>query len=546
MYTALYRAFRPETFDEILGQDHIVKILKNQIKSGKVSHAYLFCGTRGTGKTTTARILAKGVNCLAEALEERPCGKCAACEAIKDGLHMDVIEIDAASNNGVDNIRELRESVKYPPSSGRKKVYIIDEVHMLSKGAFNALLKTLEEPPENVIFILATTEPEKLPATVMSRCMRLDFRRVPERILVDGMRVICSDRGVIADEGALDIIAANADGSVRDGLSILDRCISLGQNKVNRSDILELLGTSGQEVFIELTENVRCRNTSEVLLIIDKALADGKDARRFLKDWLAHYRNLLIVKYVKNAHDMLGKSCENTEKIKAQSDTLPVSDISSSILELSKTISDVRWSTQPRILLELCAVKMSTQGSAETTLRGNESYDVKHAVFDKNSEGEYPDTVVQKPDENAQLSEDAVKSPYDTKSIVQPRTSSGRADKDAVWRAIFEEGEAARGSFNLIRTGTVLSEISDRTFTVTASNPATKGYLEKNKKTIEVLMEKHTGKSRTMKTEIMNAPDVAATDRESEQSETDVEAEAKAASNILGIKVSIEGEDKFK
>ena len=202
MYTALYRSERPEVFDEILGQEHIVRILKHQIESGEVSHAYLFCGTRGTGKTTTARILAKGVNCLNEEPKKRPCGVCENCKAIKDGTFMDVIEIDAASNNGVENIRELRESVKYPPAVGRKKVYIIDEVHMLSPGAFNALLKTLEEPPENVMFILATTEPQKLPATILSRCLRLDFKRVPQKLLMEGMRRICEEKGVKRVEAA--------------------------------------------------------------------------------------------------------------------------------------------------------------------------------------------------------------------------------------------------------------------------------------------------------------------------------------------------------
>ena len=216
MYTALYRAQRPEIFEEILGQEHIVKILKYQIATDAVSHAYLFCGTRGTGKTTTARILAKAVNCLADPDGEgRPCGHCENCEAIRRGSFMDVVEIDAASNNGVDSIRELRESVKYPPAVGRKKVYIIDEVHMLSTGAFNALLKTLEEPPENVMFILATTEPQKLPATILSRCMRLDFKRVPQNILASGMRRICEDRGIEITDGAVKLLANTADGSVR-------------------------------------------------------------------------------------------------------------------------------------------------------------------------------------------------------------------------------------------------------------------------------------------------------------------------------------------
>ena len=236
MYRALYRQYRPEVFEEVLGQDHIVRILKNQIATDSTSHAYLFCGTRGTGKTTTARLLAKGLNCLSDG--ERPCGECANCRAIKEGSFLDCIEIDAASNNGVDDVRELRESVKYPPSSGRRKVYIIDEVHMLSQEAFNALLKTLEEPPEYVTFILATTEVHKLPATVLSRCMRLDFKRVPESVLISGMSDICSKVGVNVSEDALRIIAANADGSVRDGLSILDQCISSSQTEVTAEDVL--------------------------------------------------------------------------------------------------------------------------------------------------------------------------------------------------------------------------------------------------------------------------------------------------------------------
>ena len=362
MYTALYRSQRPEVFSEILGQEHIVKILKYQIATDTVSHAYLFCGTRGTGKTTTARILAKAVNCLADPGEGegRPCGHCASCEAIKNGTFMDVVEIDAASNNGVDNIRELRESVKYPPAVGRKKVYIIDEVHMLSPGAFNALLKTLEEPPENVMFILATTEPQKLPATILSRCMRLDFKRVPQNILAEGMRQICREKGIEITDGAVKLLATNADGSVRDGLSILDQVISAGDTYIDRDKVLEYIGTAGEDFFIELTELVAVHNVAEALVLLDGALADGKDVKQLMKDWTAHYRSLLVTKFIKNPEDMLNMASENIEKIRAQSHQISLEEINSAIIRLSKTINDARWSTQPRILLELAIVAIAT------------------------------------------------------------------------------------------------------------------------------------------------------------------------------------------
>ena len=334
MYTALYRAYRPEVFEEVLGQEHIVKILKNQIATGSTSHAYLFCGTRGTGKTTTARLLAKGLNCLNDG--ERPCGTCSNCRAISEGNFIDVIEIDAASNNGVENIRELRESVSYPPAVGRQKVYIIDEVHMLSTGAFNALLKTLEEPPEYVTFILATTEVQKLPATILSRCMRLDFKRIPEKVLIGGLGEICKKIGIEVSEDALRIIAANADGSVRDALSILDQCISGGDKVVGEQDVLEFLGASGDEAFIELTEKVRCGQTSEAVEYLADILSDGKDVKQFIKDWISHYRNLLVTKFARNADAVLNMSAENIERLKAQSQALDLDAINCGILELSK------------------------------------------------------------------------------------------------------------------------------------------------------------------------------------------------------------------
>lgn len=358
MYTAIYRDFRPDSFDQIVGQDHIVRILKSQIASGRTGHAYLFCGTRGTGKTTTARILAKALNCESEDIAARPCCECASCRAIKEGSFMDVIEIDAASNNGVDNIRELRESVKYPPAVGRNKVYIIDEVHMLSTGAFNALLKTLEEPPENVVFILATTEPQKLPATILSRCMRLDFRRVSEKTIADNMRMICEARGLEADEAALALIAVNADGSVRDSLSILEQCISTGETRITRDDVAEMLGTAGEEVMIELTDLVMRADMSSALLLLDSAINSGRDVKQFMREWLAHFRNLLMAKYIQDPESALNMSLENVERVRKQSTEISTDLLNRGITELTKTISESRWSAQPRVMLEMCIVRL--------------------------------------------------------------------------------------------------------------------------------------------------------------------------------------------
>ena len=359
-YKALYRETRPEVFDEILGQESIVKILRHQVATDTVSHAYLFTGTRGTGKTTTARILAKAVNCEAPDIEGRPCGKCDTCSQIAEGTFVDVIEIDAASNNGVDNIRELRESVNYPPAVGRVKVYIIDEVHMLSTGAFNALLKTLEEPPENVIFILATTNPEKLPQTVLSRCMRLDFKRVPQNVLAQHMEDICSERGVKIDDDALRLLAANADGSVRDSLSILEQCLSSGEQRLTRDLVLDFLGAVSEEFYLELTEHVMAGDISSAFVLIDRAISDGKDVKQIMKDWMSHCRNLLIAKYVSDPKDLLNLSTENIELLKKQAAGISLAEINRAIITLAKAINDSRYSTQARILLEVAVVSIAS------------------------------------------------------------------------------------------------------------------------------------------------------------------------------------------
>lgn len=525
MYTALYRSFRPETFDSILGQEHIVRILKNQISTATTSHAYLFCGTRGTGKTSTARILAKGLNCLSEE-DGRPCGTCANCMSIKEGTFMDVVEIDAASNNGVDNIRELRESVKYPPVIGRCKVYIIDEVHMLSTGAFNALLKTLEEPPEKVMFILATTEPQKLPATILSRCLRLDFKRVPEATLKEGMRTICQQLAIEISDAALGLIASNADGSVRDGLSLLDQCISTGEKTVTRDDVLELLGTSGEEVFVEMTDFVKTHNVSDALLLLNKVLENGKDVRQFMKDWVSHFRSLLMTKFIKNPEELLNMSSENVERIRYQSEQLDLSVINDSIIELSKTLVDAKWSTQPRILLELCIVRLATGALTTVTPRVATQAQTARAVSNiggMQSSGQQ----LSKGTSQASISKEA------SKPVAKVGSANQSIDTSKLWHTIFEEGETQKGSFNLIRTGSSLKEIREHTFLVEVSSEMTMKFTKDNAVQLEALMEKHVGRSLKMECYMVGDSSVSS-------QEKNVEDLAEAIGNRLGLNIEIE------
>ena len=556
MYTALYRAQRPEVFSEILGQEHIVKILKHQIATDTVSHAYLFCGTRGTGKTTTARILAKAVNCLSEG--ERPCGRCANCQAIKDGVFMDVIEIDAASNNGVDSVRELRESVKYPPSVGRKKVYIIDEVHMLSTGAFNALLKTLEEPPENVIFILATTEPQKLPATILSRCMRLDFKRIPQAVLAEGMKNICQERGIAITDSAVNLLAGNADGSVRDGLSILDQVISAGDTYIDRDKVLEYIGTAGEDFFIELTEMTAVHNVAGAILLLDEALADGKDVKQLMRDWMAHYRNLLLTKFIRNPEDMLNLSTENVERIREQSRQISLEEINKAILRLSGTLNDARWSTQPRILMELAIVAIATDLIDESRSSGNSSVSggkempssmgkavekaedaaAREAATVPTEEERRNDSAAVKnesvPQREAPASETSAEaSTNDGQAASGGESLLSRREMDSLWHQIFEEGEGSASSFNLIRSGTHLERVEESQFIVIVKNDFTRRYTEQKRMDLERLMERHLGRKLKL---------VCREEKEEAENSgaQEIEELARAVSRELGISVEIE------
>ncbi len=358
-YIALYRKFRPDSFEDVKGQDHIVTTLKNQIRAGRIGHAYLFCGTRGTGKTTVAKILAKTVNCEAP-VDGSPCNACPTCRAISAGVSTNVIEIDAASNNGVDNIREIREEVSYRPTQGKYKVYIIDEVHMLSTGAFNALLKTLEEPPEYVIFILATTEANKIPITILSRCQRYDFKRISIETIAARLQTLTEKEGVDTEERALRYIARAADGSMRDALSLLDQCIAFYLGETLTYDrVLEVLGTVDTEVFSELLRSVISQNTANSIRILEELVMAGKEMTQFVGDFTWYMRNLLLVKSSDQLEDVLDVSTENLQRLKEESEMVDAETLMRYIRVFSELSGQIRNSAQKRILVEIALIRLS-------------------------------------------------------------------------------------------------------------------------------------------------------------------------------------------
>ena len=359
-YTALYRKFRPAEFEDVKGQDHIITTLQNQIRADRIGHAYLFCGTRGTGKTTVAKIFAKAVNCE-HPVNGSPCGECAMCRSIAAGTSMNVIEIDAASNNGVDNIREIREEVAYRPTEGRYKVYIIDEVHMLSTGAFNALLKTLEEPPEYVIFILATTEANRIPVTIKSRCQHYEFRRISIGTITDRMKELMAAEQVEVEEKALRYIAKAADGSMRDALSILDQCIAfyMGQ-KLTYDNVLEVLGAVDTDVFSRLLRRVLDRDVAGVLDIVDDLVMQGRELTQLAVDFTWYLRNLLLVKTSDNIEDVLDVSAENMARLKEEAQLIEPDMLYRYIRIFSELSNQLKFATQKRVLLEVALIRLCT------------------------------------------------------------------------------------------------------------------------------------------------------------------------------------------
>ncbi len=357
-YTALYRKWRPACFEDVKGQDPIVRTLKNQIISGRIGHAYLFCGTRGTGKTTIAKIFAKAVNCQ-HPVNGSPCNECAVCQSIASGASMNVVEIDAASNNGVDNIREIRDEVKYSPTEGNYRVYIIDEVHMLSTGAFNALLKTLEEPPPYVIFILATTEVHKIPITVLSRCQRYDFRRINNDVIAAQIEYLLKEEKVEAEPAAIRYVAKAADGSMRDALSLLEQCISFyyGQ-KLTYENVLDVLGAVDTGIFSQLLREIIEKDVTGCIHLMDEIVAQGRDLGQFVTDFTWYMRNLLLVQTSEHAQDALDMSAESLRLLKEEAEMIDIDTLMRYIRICSELTSNIRYASSKRVLIELAFIKL--------------------------------------------------------------------------------------------------------------------------------------------------------------------------------------------
>ncbi|WP_317368265.1 DNA polymerase III subunit gamma/tau [uncultured Tyzzerella sp.] len=358
-YIALYRKLRPKSFEQVIGQKNIVKTLKNQIETNRISHSYLFCGTRGTGKTSTAKIFAKLLNCK-EPVNSSPCNKCSMCVSFDENRNLNIVEIDAASNNGVDDIREIREEIKYPPTDGKYKIYIIDEVHMLSIGAFNALLKTLEEPPSYVIFILATTDPHKIPVTILSRCQRFDFKRISNIDMVEAIKVYMKDENIDIEEEALYYIAKISDGAMRDALSILDQCISFYcKEKITLEKVLETVGAVDDEIFFRFIDAIINFYEIEVLSIIDEMIQNGRDINQFVSDLINHIRNLLIATiHNNNEESSLDISKEKLERLKNQASGLDRQYLIKLIDEFSKIQATLKYAFDERIVLEAGCIKL--------------------------------------------------------------------------------------------------------------------------------------------------------------------------------------------
>lgn len=506
-YTALYRKFRPLKFEEIVGQDHITRTLKNQLISNRVGHAYLFNGCRGTGKTSAAKILARAVNCL-NPKDGEPCNECEICKAAISGSLTDIVEMDAASNNSVEDIRLIRDEVNFLPTLAKYRVYIIDEVHMLSTGAFNALLKTLEEPPAHVKFILATTEPQKLPATILSRCQRFDFKKLSNENIVKRLNIVCEESNLKVEENALKIIASLSEGAMRDALSILERCLQDGDNNITEDKIKELVGIPKLTYIEEIVEAVIKKDVSKALTVIKEVIAEGKDQGNFLWEVIKYVKDLLLYKVTGETGIY---SSQEIEKIKENAELISKEEIVHLVYKLSELENNMKWSSQKTIMLEAGFIKLCDTETAIPIQSSGGGSSVNNADIQ-----ELQRRVFKLEDYISKLGKGNVSKTQtgaSQKQVVQPKPAPKPASPESIknnafWREIigkFKEEKKMMLYANLLNT--TVSEINDMTVGINFKNglnPLSKTILEKPENITEIQKEISIAYGKNMKVKFID------------------------------------------
>ena len=498
-YTALYRKYRPMNFEEVVGQEHITRTLKNQIMANRVGHAYLFNGGRGTGKTSSAKILARAVNCL-NPQEGEPCNECEICKSALAGTLTDIVEMDAASNNSVEDIRSIREEVNFLPTKAKYRVYIIDEVHMLSTGAFNALLKTLEEPPEHVKFILATTEPQKLPPTILSRCQRFDFKKIGKEYIKQRLEYICKENQIEITNEALELIAILAEGALRDALSILERCMQENTQKINEDIVKDLVGIPKLTYIYEITKSIIEKNVENAIQNTNKVLEEGKDVNALLLEIIKFIKDVLILK-ISSKIDIYSQ--EEQEYMKSISEEISKEQLMHLIYELSELQNDLKWSTQKTILLEAGIIKLCSENNIDSNVEERinkiEKYIKNNQVSVNKISNNLNNTInIQKKEEETKpvFSNNIIQKPKEIKKEPLEKNTNINLEPEKFWPKVVnelkDEGKIVLYT-NLINTKA--TKISDMTIGIEFLNGMTafgKTVLEKpeNKKEIELLVSK--------------------------------------------------------
>ena len=489
-YTALYRKFRPLTFQEMVGQSHITETIKKQIIAGRVGHAYLFNGGRGTGKTSAAKILARAVNCL-NPKDGEPCNECEICKSILAGSLTDVVEMDAASNNSVEDIRSIREEVNFMPTRAKYRVYIIDEVHMLSTGAFNALLKTLEEPPEHVKFILATTEPQKLPATILSRCQRFDFKRISNEDIIKRLKIICKESNIEITEDALKIIAILSEGAMRDAISILERCLGEDKGLIDDNYVRDLVGIPKTTQIYKIVKGIIEYNQDDVIEITNSVINEGKDIDNFLWEIIKYIKNILVFKSSKQI-EIYNK--DEINEIETLANNITKQRLLSIIYDLSKLANDIKWSTQKSIMFEAGMISVSIKNEEEIIVEKEEKIvpEIKQEVVQNK---------VEKPIENA---ENIVKEEVKEKKVEIKENNSKNNDSISYWNNVLDKlKQSGKMGVYVNLIGSTAKQVNDLVVEINLANKNSfaKQVLEthENKKEIEKFVSQEAGKPMNIK-----------------------------------------------